>query len=461
MQLTSPFFLFLFFPLSLPLLPLCPRRYRKLALALLSSLWYVFANRAHPLSLLQILGVVLFVCLLSALPTRAPRVRCTIGVAVPLAFLLAARLLAEYAPIAYTYPTGLALVVLGAVSIAIDRYRSDAPEREGPLGVVAYLLFFPTMLVGPILRYKQFLYITDHICPDREHFSIGAQLFMLGFIKRMGIAALLLRTLSDMLSLSQGRLPLLAFALLLAISYALLYSFISGTTDMARGLMSIYGLRPPRAQGGAVPLLFPHRMLYGLHLSLDRYLEDYLVRPLERIFPGRPGKLLSAALVFVLTVCFYRTRPELLLLATPILVLALITANRNHWRRFPRHFAIRIPLSLLSLLCLSVFSLGLFLDDPLDVVVLLRSSLQGHDLYSYYHIFSSVSDTHYLVIATVFFLLIPVSRRLPSLLHHLPPKLTFTLRILASLALCGGFALTILYFLPQFPSHDPTYGAFL
>ena len=54
MQLTGPLFLYLFFPLSLLLLPFCPARYRKLSLTLLSLLWYLLANLGSPFGMLQI-----------------------------------------------------------------------------------------------------------------------------------------------------------------------------------------------------------------------------------------------------------------------------------------------------------------------------------------------------------------------------------------------------------------------
>ena len=460
MQLTSPVFLFLFLPLSLLVLPVIPPRHRKTALCVLSVLWLLIVNRARPLALVQLLFLPLLVSLLSALPDRMPRVRAAVGIVVPLAALTATRLLAEYAPFPYVYPTGLTVMTLGAVSIAIDRYRGDAPDREGPLSVLTYLLFFPTMLAGPILRYKQFLYVTEHITPNREHFARGAQLYMLGVIKRVAVVAVLMRAVEEMLSISQNSLPPLALLLLLLMAYALLYGFVSGTTNMARGLMSIYGMHPPRGQNGAVPLLLPHRVLYGLLLSLDRYLEDYVTGPLRRHLPARLARPLSVCLIFVLTVLFYRTRAEILLLALPLLLCALLSLRCGHFRRAPRHLFARMLASVFSILCLSILSLGLLLDNPLDVFTLIRTSLTSADHYSFFYLFGAVADARYLAFCLVFVATIPISHYHSILLQHIRPRAAFILRVAVSLLICVLFCMTLLYFLPQFPQYaDPVYGS--
>ncbi len=462
MQLTSPIFLFLFLPLSLPLLPLCPARHRKAVLTLISASWFLLANRSEPVALLQILLLLALVCVIAALPDRAPRLRCAIGVALPLGALLAARLLAEYAPFPYVYPTGLTMIALAAISMAVDRYRGDAPEREGPLPVISYLLFFPVMLTGPILRYKQFLYVTEHITPDRARFARGTQLYMLGFCKRVAVAAVLLRAIREMLFFTKGQLPILALLLLLVMSYLLLYTFISGTTDMARGLMEMLGMHAPRGQSGTVPLLLPHRVFYSLLLSFDRYLKDYVTGPILRRLPRTPARILCAVLMLALTVLFYRTRPEMLLLALPLLLTALLALSRGDWMRYPRHPLGRALIQTVTVLCLSVLSLGMLLDNPLDVITLFRSSFASNNTYTFYHLFGAVAGTGYLAICLLVAVLIPLARYAPYLARRLPERVVFPVRIALSLVLCLAFAGTILYFLPQFPHYtDPAYGSFL
>ncbi len=462
MQLTAPLFLFFFLPFSLLPLPFCPPRYRKGVLTALSLVYFLFVHRASPLSLLQIGGVVLLCCVLSALPDRAPRVRCAVGVVLPLAALVTARLLAEYAPFDYQYPTGLTMVALGAVSVAIDRYRGDAPDRESALAVLSYLLFYPTMLIGPVLRYKQFLYTTEHITPSREHFSRGALLFMQGYVKRIAIAAVLVRMFSNLLSLHDAALPLSILLLLLLLSLTFLYAFITGTMDMARGLMAMFGMQPPRAQYDTVPLLLPHRMLSSLLLPFERYLEDYVARPVRERLSGKRGTLVATLVTLSCTVLLLRTHPEALALALPLFLGALLSLNRPRYRRAPRRAPARALCALLSIALLSFFALGITLREPLAIFSLFARALDGSTTYSLQYLFGALFDSRYLVYILLFLVFVPVVHCRGILQRRLPPRFWFALRCIGALVTCLAFIATLLYFTPQFPQYaDPVYGALI
>ncbi len=451
MRLADPLFLFIFLPLSLPLLPFCPPRYRKAVLSLISIAFFVLFNLSTPLSLLQIAAVVLLLCVLSALPARFPSaLRCTLGVVLPLAFLVTSRLLAEYAPFPYTYPIGLTMVTLGAISMSIDRYRNDAPERDNPLDVAGYLLFFPVMGLGPVLRYKQYLYVTEHISPNAASFSGGVRLYMLGFVKRMTLAAVLLRALQDIFSYAQNTpLPLSLLPLLLLMSYALFYSFITGTTDMARGLLAMYGVRAPRGQAGSLATPTPNRIFYGTLLSLDRYLEDYVAAPLRRRFSGMLGKLLACVALFLLTVAFYRTRPDVLLFALPVLAVALATVSLRRWSRAPRNLLLHTLCTLLSLLPISLLTLALTVKTPLQLFSLF-SATAPHPTY---YLFGAIPDARYLATALCLLLLIPLSRLYRMLVRRRSERVRMAADAVLTVLLFGAFVITVIYFLPQFPQY--------
>ncbi len=455
MQLTGPLFLFVFFPLSLLFLPFCPPKYRKLTLTLLSVLWYVLANLSTPAALLQIFAVVALCALLAALPDgEYSKLRCAAGVILPLVFFVTARLLAEYGPASYPYPMGLTFVTLGAVSMSIDRYRGDAPDRDSPLSVVGYLLFFPTLSMGPILRYKQYLYVTEHISPDVEHFSAGARLYMLGFIKRIAVAAVILRALEELLSFGTEifALPALLMALLLA--FFLLYFFVSGNTDMARGLMTIYGMQPPRGQARVFSAATPSRMLYGIFLSLDRYLEDYVALPLARRWGSRWGKLLGTLFVFAFSVLFYRFRPELLLIALPLLLWALLTSRYGRFRHFPKNAVLHALCTLASAFFLSVFALGVVLEEPLDVFPIFRAAFTSRASYSFFHIYSAISDLPYLLFMGILLSVVLLVQHVwPALCRRMPKRARIATDAALTLLLMLGFVVTLVHFMPQFPQY--------
>lgn len=456
MHMASPLFTFLFLPLSLLFLPLCPPKYRKGVMALLSLSFFLFTNRHNPLAFGQIGGIVAALCVLACLPSeKRPRLQLALGLSLPLALFLTARVLAEALPSHYTYPVGLGLVCLGGISLSIDRYRGDAPDRDTPLAVAGYLLLFPTLLMGPILRYKQYLHMTEGQAPGFAPFSRGALLYMIGYIKRIAVAALLLSTLQSVLSVSLAGTTLpITLPLALFLAYFTLYFVVSGTTDMARALLCIYGFAPTRGQGHFFSAVTPHRMLGGLILSLDRFLEDYLAAPIRRHIPTRAGKYLAALAVCACTLLFYRTHPAVLLTGAPLLLTALLTAPLSRYARHPRAAYLRAPLCLLSALALSFFALSLALEDPMDIFLLFPSRGSASDTISLYRLLTSLSQRNYLMLLFPAMLVaIPLFHLAPRLLSRLPKRIQTALSLFAALSLFVAFFFTIVYLLPQFPRY--------
>lgn len=456
MRLASPLFTFLFLPLSLLFSPLCPPRHRQSVMALISLLFFLFANWADPLAYLQIGFVVILICILACIPgDTLPRFRLALGILLPLALLLAARVLAEVIPKDYSYPLGLGMVCLGGISLSVDRYRGDAPEADKPLAVVGYLLLFPTLSMGPILRYKQYLHITEQQCPSFAAFSRGATLYMIGYLKRIAVASLLLFSLQSVLSVRQeGLLPPPALLLALFLSYFALYFTLSGTTDMARGMLSIYGLSPTRGQGQFFSATTPHRMLYALLVSLDRFLEDYVAEPIKRCLPHRAGKYAAAVAVLLCTLLFYRTHPAVLPAALPLFLSALLCARRGRYERLPKHRLLRAPLCLLSAVLLSFFSLAILLENPLDVFPLFSSLWQETDALGVYHLLVSLSYRHYLMLLfPILAVVMPLYRYAPAIGARLPKKAHAPLQMFCMLSLLITFVFSILYLLPQFPQY--------
>lgn len=456
MQPASPLFTFLFLPLSLLFLPLCPKKHRQGVMALLSLAFFLLANLENPFAYLQIGFVVVLLCLLARFPgDTLPRFQLLVGILLPLALLIGARVAAELVPRHYAYPFGLGFVCLGAVSLSVDRYRGDAPEANKPLTVMGYLLLFPLLLMGPILRYKQYLRITEDSCPSFAAFSRGATLYMLGYLKHIAVASTLFFSLQSVLSVRQDKLlPPPALLLCLFLAYFALYFAVSGTTDMARGLLSIYGLPPTRGQGRFFSAATPHRMLCGLLLSLDRFLEDYVAAPLKHRLPSRVGKPVAAVLVLVCTLLFYRTHPAVLLVGAPLLLSALLLAHKGRYARITQNPLLGVPLCVLSALFVSLLALSFMLEDPLEIFLLISSLWKETGGLGIYHLLVSLSYRHYLMLLVpILALVMPFYRVGPVLRLRLSQKTRSALYAVSSLALLVCFLFTILFLLPQFPQY--------
>lgn len=461
MQLTGPVFLFLLLPLSLLICRITPPRRRRSVLSLLSVAWYALVNASNPIGLLHIAFLLIWMLLYVYLPqpnnAAIGKLRTILGVTVPTASFLLARLLSEYGSSFYTYPIGLAFITLSAVSLTVDMARGDTVRPQSPLDVVGYLLFVPTLVAGPIIRSKHYFDNTEELHMTSEHFSIGARLYMIGFIKRIAMAAVLLRALRQLLDYVELMISPLLLLFLLAGSYFAFYFFFTGTADMARGICYMYGIKLPRDRGHILSTSAPDRILCGIALSLYRFMLDYVYHPLKRILPAKIGPFAARMTVFVLSALFLRTRPEMLIFALPMLLLLLISLRRRAKR--PRLY-LRLLFIPLTVFACSFFTLAMMTERPMKIFSLIGKSFTGSSNFHFYQIFDAVRDFRYLlVVIFIFFAIVLLSYFGGWFWKHANSRLRVAVKYLSLLLIFGTFTLSIVYLMPQFPSYaDQAYG---
>jgi alginate O-acetyltransferase complex protein AlgI len=175
-------------------------------------------------------------------------------------------------------PIGISFYVFQATSYLIDVYRSDAEPARNYLDVAAYITLFPQLVAGPIVRYGQ---IATQL-RDRPHsvsrFSEGAWRFMIGFSKKVLIAD----TVASLADAGFGLgAPHAGDAWLALAAYAvqILFDF-SGYSDMAVGLGLMIGFRFPENFDRPYTSRSITEFWRRWHMSLSRWLRDYLYIPL-------------------------------------------------------------------------------------------------------------------------------------------------------------------------------------
>lgn len=90
-------------------------------------------------------------------------------------------------------PLGVSVYLLATVSMLIDISRGDAEPPPGFADACLYITFFPVMIAGPIIKYRDFVKLSSE---ERLDFSLvnvanGYMLFARGFVKRIGISAIM------------------------------------------------------------------------------------------------------------------------------------------------------------------------------------------------------------------------------------------------------------------------------
>jgi alginate O-acetyltransferase complex protein AlgI len=184
-------------------------------------------------------------------------------------------------------PIGISFFTFQAISYVVDVYRGET--RAASLGDVAILqAFFPHLVAGPIVRANELL---PQLRTPRDPRAVlaGPAIFLIvgGLLKKTVIADELARRVVDPVyndpaahSSAELTLAFYAFA-------AQIYCDFSGYTDMAIGLALLLGYQLPQNFNRPYLALSLQDFWRRWHMTLSRWLRDYLYIPLGGNRGGR------------------------------------------------------------------------------------------------------------------------------------------------------------------------------
>jgi alginate O-acetyltransferase complex protein AlgI len=184
-------------------------------------------------------------------------------------------------------PIGISFFTFQAITYVVDVKRGlVAPAKT--IDAAIYLSFFPHLVAGPIVRAREFLpQLASPRDPDRVAVSSGLALIALGLIKKVMIADFLARAIVDpVFAVPQAYAA--PDALMAAYAYAAqIYCDFSGYTDMAIGLALLMGFIFPQNFNAPYRSTGFRDFWRRWHMTLSRFLRDYLYIPLGGNRGGR------------------------------------------------------------------------------------------------------------------------------------------------------------------------------
>ena len=177
-------------------------------------------------------------------------------------------------------PVGISFFTFQALSYVIDTYRRRI-EPAPLLDFAVYLAFFPHLVAGPIVRASEFLPQLRQP-RDARQVDTGLAFWLIasGLFKKVVVSSYLADAIVDPVF----RIPSQHQALdtLLGIyGYAIqIYCDFSGYTDMAIGLALLLGFRFPQNFDAPYTAVSLQDFWRRWHMTLSRWLRDYLYIPL-------------------------------------------------------------------------------------------------------------------------------------------------------------------------------------
>jgi D-alanyl-lipoteichoic acid acyltransferase DltB (MBOAT superfamily) len=177
-------------------------------------------------------------------------------------------------------PVGISFFTFQALSYVIDVQRR-AIEPAKPIDFAVYLAFFPHLVAGPIVRASEF--IPQLKTPrDRREIQASRAFFLIvgGLIKKAVIADFLATKLVDSVFDNPGHHS--AGQVLMGIyGYAVqIFCDFSAYSEMAIGVALLLGFRFPENFNAPYSAVSLQDFWRRWHMSLSRWLRDYLYIPL-------------------------------------------------------------------------------------------------------------------------------------------------------------------------------------
>ncbi len=179
-------------------------------------------------------------------------------------------------PLDLLLPVGISFYTFQSMSYTIDVYRGDSPPRRNFLDYSLFIAFFPQLVAGPIVRDGEFFHELDR---DRSIDFSGVRealvLIALGYVKKVAIADNLGSIVDPIFDAStvQGfwdtLIAIYAFAFQI-------YCDFSGYTDIAIGCALLLGFRFPRNFNYPYVAESIQDFWRRWHMTLSRWLRDYL-----------------------------------------------------------------------------------------------------------------------------------------------------------------------------------------
>ncbi|MBX7145985.1 MAG: MBOAT family protein [Alphaproteobacteria bacterium] len=181
-------------------------------------------------------------------------------------------------------PLGISFYTFTQIAFLVDTYRGEVKEFNF-LHYMLFVTYFPHLIAGPIIHHKEVMPQFNNKSIYAEKFNnvaIGLTVFIIGLSKKLLLADQIAPTVDSIfLTANQNNYISTYQSWIGALGYTLqLYFDFSGYSDMAIGLSKMLGIKLPLNFNSPYKALNIIDFWRRWHMTLSRFLRDYLYIPL-------------------------------------------------------------------------------------------------------------------------------------------------------------------------------------
>jgi D-alanyl-lipoteichoic acid acyltransferase DltB (MBOAT superfamily) len=201
-------------------------------------------------------------------------------------------------------PLGISFHTFQQIAYLVDAYRRSAKHYRF-LDFCLFVTFFPQLVAGPIVHHNEAIpqiRQAGFLRPRAINLLVGLSLFGLGLFKKTIIADTLAQVATPAFDAAHAGAHLtLVEAWMGALAYSLqLYFDFSGYSDMAIGLARMFNIRFPANFHSPYKAVNIADFWRRWHMTLSRFLRDYLYIPMGGNRRGPARQMLNLFLTMLL-----------------------------------------------------------------------------------------------------------------------------------------------------------------
>lgn len=201
----------------------------------------------------------------------------------------------------YALPIGISFYTFQSMSYTIDVYRGKAKAEKNPINFGAYISLFPQLIAGPIVRYSDIAKQLRQRTVQMERIRYGVVRFACGLGKKVLIANQAGEIFATVTGYhASGITTLSAWFGILAFMFQIYFDF-SGYSDMAIGLMAIFGFEIPENFDHPYESKSITEFWRRWHISLGSWFKEYVYIPLGGSKKGMGRTFFNIFVVWFLT----------------------------------------------------------------------------------------------------------------------------------------------------------------
>ncbi|MGL4728265.1 MAG: MBOAT family O-acyltransferase, partial [Bosea sp. (in: a-proteobacteria)] len=193
-------------------------------------------------------------------------------------------------------PLGISFFTFHHVMYLTDLRRGEAP-RYDLVRYALYIAFFPQVLAGPLVRWREIMHQFDerpYLRTDAaQRFAQGLMLLVMGLVKKVFVGDPLSEYATPIFAAAAAGKAVSvveAWQATLAFGFQIYFDF-SGYTDMALGIALMFGVILPANFNAPYRATSLQDFWRRWHMTLSRFLRDYLYIPLGGSKYGLPIQL--------------------------------------------------------------------------------------------------------------------------------------------------------------------------